>query len=398
MKILTDASKRYENGITSEKVSRAMSHMLSLVVELASTDATQISWITDVYPDPEAQYVLEFTQEHTARLLGFDISEDDINSILEKFHYSYFVEDGHYKVSIPFERLDLRIPEDMIEEIGRLYGYHNIPTKSVDEYAFQAEVNPHFFVAQKLRNYFIEQGFTEIMNYTFVNKGNIELFNPLASDKKALRKNLSAQMKDSLEKNVRIADFVNVEQVLNFEIDAVHTKNGEELMCCFGINTLSKKSRKKYGDENKQIEMHINAIEKLFGIEQLEYERDANVISFNLHQLKDSFDSYGDIFDLVSYEANASFIGISKYPYVKRDISFWIDTTDVEELERVFWNAGSEYLQKVFLFDEFEKEGKTSYAFSLIFQSFEKTLTDKEVERDMEKINKAVESVGGEIR
>ena len=398
VKILTDASKRYENGITSEKVFMAMSHMLSLVMELASTDTTQISEITDVYQNPEVQYVLAFTQGHTAHLLGFDISEDDINSILEKFNYSYFVENGNYKVSIPFERLDLRIPEDMIEEIGRIYGYHNIPTKNVDEYVFQPKVNKDFYVAQKLRNYFVKQGFTEIMDYTFVKKGELETLNPLASDKKALRKNLSAQMKLSLEKNARVADFIGVDQVLNFEIDRVHTKKGEELVCCFGIDTLSKKSRKRYGDEQAQIEQHIEALEKLFELEHLDYVRDAHVVSFSLNQLNIVGREYGDIFDMISYQDDDTFVGISKYPYVKRDISFWIEGADAQKLEEVFWNAGSEYLQKVFLFDEFEKDGKISYAFSLIFQSSKKTLTDKEVEHDMEKINKAVEDIGGTIR
>jgi phenylalanyl-tRNA synthetase beta chain len=188
VKILTDASKRYENGITSEKASIAISYMLSLIIEVAHTENLQIAWITDVYPNPEEKFVLEFTQEHTARLLGFDISESEINKILEKFKYSYSVENGNYKVSIPFERLDLRIQEDMIEEIGRLYGYHNIPLASIDDINFTPDVNVDFYIAQKLRNYFVEKGFTEIMNYTFVNKGEVELYNPLASDKKALQK------------------------------------------------------------------------------------------------------------------------------------------------------------------------------------------------------------------
>ncbi len=404
VKILTDASKRYENEITSEKAMFASRAMLSLVIELANTDNTCVgvlesgAMVTDIYPDPEEQFILEFTRKHTAQLLGFDISEKDINTILEKFQYFYVVENGNYKISVPFERLDLRIPEDIIEEIGRLYGYHNIPIVSVRDLEFNPEINKKFYVSQRLRNYFIEESFTEIMNYTFVNKGNIELLNPIASDKKALRKNLSTQMKESIEKNARVADFVNVDQILNFEIDNVHTKEGEKTFCCFGIETLSKKSRKKYGDENKQIEKHVKAINNLFNVKELDLVRDGNIISFDISQFDGDFSSYEDILEKITFEKDDKFVGISIYPYVKRDISFWIDTIDVNILEKVFWEAEAEYLMKIFIFDEFEKDGRTSYAFSLIFQSDKKTLTDQEVMEDMKKINKAIENLDGEIR
>lgn len=404
VKILTDASKRYENEITSEKAIYASRAMLSLILELAATENTLVgnnngTKVTDNYPNPEEQFELEFTQEHTARLLGFEIKESEINKILEQFDYSYIVDDGNYKVTIPFERLDLRIPEDMIEEIGRLYGYHNIPVASVDNLEFKSEINKSFYVVQKLRNYFVENGFTEIMNYTFVNKGNIELFNPMASDKKALRKNLSTQMKSSLEKNSKLADFVNVEQVLNFEIDVVHTKQGEETHCCFGLDTLSKKSRKKYGDENSQIEKHVKQIAEMFGLDELNFVRDGDVVSFNIKQCElGAGSSYGELLLDTSYGQEARFRGISIYPYVKRDISFWIESSDAVKLEKAILCSGAEYLQKVFLFDEFEKEGKTSFAFSMIFQSFVKTLTDKEVDMDMEKINTTIKNLDGEIR
>ena len=399
VKILTDSSKRYENEISSEKAGIAHSSMLSLVIEVAATGETEIGMTTDIYPELEINYQLEFTREHTARLLGFDISESEINDILKRFGYSYISDAGKYNVTIPFDRLDLRIPEDMIEEIGRIYGYHNIPVKSLDDYNFEPELNKTFYVAQKLRNYFVENGFTEIMNYTFVKKGNVELFNPVASDKKALRKNLSQQMIISMEKNVKLADFVGVDQVLNFEIDVVHTDEGERLHCCFGIDTLSKKSRKKYGNEDVQIETCTIDIKKMFGLEKLDFEKNGNVVSFNVAQCEGLVpNSYKNILSETSYSSNAEFTGISIYQHMKRDISFWAAESDVSVFENAIKNAGAKFFKKVFLFDEFEKDGRTSYAFSMIFQSNDKTLTDAEVDKDMDNINLAVEKLGGEIR
>lgn len=399
VKILTDASKRYENEITSEKSSFAMSYMLSLILEIASTDALEIGVISDAYPELEVNHRLEFTRDHTARLLGFDVTESEINEILKRFKYIYTVESGEYIVTIPNERIDLRIPEDMIEEIGRIYGYHNIPVKSLDDYDFNPEVNKTFYVAQKLRNYFIENGFTEIMNYTFVKKGGVELFNPVASDKKALRKSLSQQMEISIEKNTKLADFIGVDQILNFEIDVVHGKNSEEVTCCFGINTLSKKSRKKYGNEDAQIETYLSEIAEMFSVEKIDFKRDGNVVSFNIKQCElGADDVYADILKSVTYSNDAVFADISVYQHMKRDISFWAEESDVMVFENAINNAGADFLKKVFLFDEFEKDGRTSYAFSMIFQSNERTLTDTEVDVDMKKINLTVENLGGEIR
>ena len=400
VKILTDASKRYENVMTAEKTEIAMNAMIALINELAATGSTSVGNITDVYPKPEETYVLNVSIEHTARLLGFDISENEMSALLKRFDYSFSCNGGECTIIIPSERLDLRIAEDMIEEIGRLYGYHAVPVKSLDDLDFAPTLHKVFYTTQSMRNYFVDHGFTEIMNYTFVNKGTVELFNPVASDKKALRKNLSVQMKEALEKNARIVDFVNIEQVLNFEIDVVHTKDGEQTWCCFGIDCVSKKSRKKYGDESIQINECIESLKKLFSLDTLDYEQDGNIVSFNVQQCVKNViaANYTDILKPMSYSGEARFVGISPYPYMTRDISFWADQSDYQVFETAIKNAGAEFLQKVFLFDEFEKEGRTSYAFSMIFQSFERTLTDIDVDVDMKKINIVVENLGGEIR
>ena len=407
VKILTDASKRYENGISSHKVLPAMRAMWSMVYELAGTDETNftsskgVESIDHIYTKPEKQFVLCLEHAHIVRLLGFDMSVNDVSEILEKFDYTYDVQDGVYTIIIPDERLDLRIPEDMIEEIGRLYGYHNIPALSVSDLQSDPQVNQLFYIQHALRNYFVEKGFTEVMNYTFVNKGEVSVLNPLASNKKALRKNLSKQMKEALEKNARLVDFVHIPQVLNFEIDTVHTKDGEQIVCCFGIDTVSKKSRKKFGDEQSQIDVIISEIQDLFGIQNLDYTKDGYVVSFPISQLiYGDHDTYGNVLQSCTYSSEAQFIGISSYPYMKRDISFWARGYDVDVFQKAIQNSGATFLQKhkVFLFDTFEKDGKTSYAFSMIFQSMERTLTDADVDADMKLINQALEDLGVEIR
>ena len=90
----------------------------------------------------------------------------------------------------------------------------------------------------------------------------------------------------------------------------------------------------------------------------------------------------------------------SKYPFIVRDIAMWVPTgTDsFTEVIRVFSEYSQSLLRHVDLFDQFEKNGRTSYAFHLVFQSFEKTLTDAEVNAIMQKISEAVTAKGFEVR
>lgn len=396
VKILTDASKRYENGICSEFAAIATDNMLSLVYDLAKTDETQIGIISDDYQVQDEEFFVNVKLAHIQSLLGFEISNEQVSEIFEKFAYSYDFKDEAFKVTIPAERLDLRIPEDLIEEIGRLFGYHNIPVKSLDEIDFTPHVHGGFALIQELKNFFIQNGFSELMNYSFVNKGEVEMFNPIASDKKALRKNLKKQIAESLEKNARIADYIGEDQIKIFEIDRVHTGDQEKYLCTFAIDTLSKKSRKKYGNEDIQIEALIESLKQAFHLDQFEFEKEGSVVSFEL----DQFDTSGITYelDMRTYSDEVQFSGISVYPYMKRDISFWTQGVSADEMRKRLESCENNFLKKVYLFDEFEKDGKISLAYSLIFQSDERTLTDVDVDADMEKINTLVKSLGGELR
>ena len=123
-------------------------------------------------------------------------------------------------------------------------------------------------------------------------------------------------------------------------------------------------------------------------------------MSFDLdgdHDFKQ--DSYHDFFGISSYEEGSRYHQISPYPHATRDISFWIDGDyDEAKLRLIIQDAGANYLKKVFLFDRFEKEERVSYAFSLVFQSDEGTLTDTDIERDMEKIQSVLLNLNVEIR
>lgn len=399
VKILTDASKRFENEISSEIAMQTIEFATRLIYQLAGNRHTEIGVRNDVYPNPETQRTVVVALVHIQSLLGIEISEKQVSDILSRFDFNYQYENMNYHIVIPKERLDLTIAEDIIEEIGRVYGYHNIPTKNLDNYAFTPRIHPLVYAEQELRNFFIQKGFSEVMTYSFAKKGDVEVSNPIASDKRALRKNLHKKVLESLESNLHNTDYFGTDRVMIFEIGRVYTKQGEQTSCCVAIANKGKSANKKYGTERVQLEMLQDDIVSMLGVE-VELIQNSLVFTLNSSIEKDiSLDTYSMLLEDVSYGDSDIFHPVSVYPYTKRDISFWVsDGQSESQLREIIVNTKTQYLKKIFLFDRFEKEERFSYAFSLIFQSNDRTLTDEDVDTDMQSITQSLEEIGFEMR
>jgi phenylalanyl-tRNA synthetase beta chain len=401
VKILTDASKRFENGISSELAEYTMNAVSSLIVDTFGLTSVSLGAITDVYPQQESLRKVSVTLSRINRLLGLELDLDSISKILTKLDFKYVIQDQEFMITIPQLRLDLNIPEDIIEEVGRVYGYHNIPTKNLDDYSFTAKVNPSMYAEQTIRNFFLSKGISDAMTYSFLKKGDMEVANPISSDKRALRKNLHKQLSENLEKNLRNADYLGIDRIMMFEIGRVYTKNGEDTQACIAIANTGKPANKKYGDERVQLEQLHAQINDLLKTE-INAEYNKNTLSFSISELSLSMEipnEYGSLFNHQSYGDTDVFHTVSVYPYITRDISFWAPKGSSEEnLRAIVDEQNTNFLKKIFLFDTFEKGGKTSYAFSLIFQSNNRTLTDVDVDTDMSLIFEQLEKQGAEMR
>ncbi|NOY35437.1 MAG: hypothetical protein GXP44_00725 [bacterium] len=125
-------------------------------------------------------------------------------------------------VSVPAERLDVRRKEDLIEEVGRIYGYENIPSKLPEEVLIPPKRNDNFFYADIIRDILAGAGFSEIYGYSFAPKGILELANPIAKDKKFLRDNLLDGLRKTAKENIRYFPAVKI-----FEIGRVFAGGNE---------------------------------------------------------------------------------------------------------------------------------------------------------------------------
>jgi hypothetical protein len=157
------------------------------------------------------------------------------------------VEEKRYVISVPDERIDIRIKEDLIEEIARVYGYDNIKTNEVKRDSDRIIDKTHYY-SLEFSDFLLSLGYTDVMTYTLRDKGDFEISNPLTKDKGFLRNNLIDGLKESLELNFRNIDLLGLDEVRIFEIGKVF--KGKEEFWTLGIANSNVKSLKFAGPES----------------------------------------------------------------------------------------------------------------------------------------------------
>ena len=237
-----ESSKRFENEITPVIAMDGMVHVSALITKLSPE--AQFGPISDFSTGNSLMVTIVTTPDFICKKLGVEIPTEKIRTIFKSLAIDIVEKGDTLELAIPAHRLDLTLPEDIVEEVGRIYGYEKIEgTKIVPK---KGETTPHpaFYVTEKIKNVLFGQGFSEAYLYTFVNKGDIEVAYPLASDKKSLRTNLSDGIVKALDINARNADFLFLDSIKMFEIGKVFTMKGDEqrehTSLCVGIRRIKK--------------------------------------------------------------------------------------------------------------------------------------------------------------
>jgi phenylalanyl-tRNA synthetase beta chain len=408
LNIRNESSKRFENEITPELAADGMTLVSALVRGLVPGSADGMSDIIDIYPMKPSQTVITLTRAYVNDRLGADVPEKTFNEILSRLGVTVADTGGKLALTIPYHRLDLTIPEDIVEEIGRVYGYEKIkaalppaPTKPIS-------VLPSFYLSEKIKNILAGQSFSEVNLYTLVSKGLVETAHPLASDKAFARENLTDGLMTCLEKNVLNADLLGLDVIKIFEVGRVFTKGGEFSVLSMGVAQVKKiKNVKSEAILKSTIEVLGKELGSAISVPSIISNGIHSVCQINLDELTTSYKlsvgaSYADLG--FGPSVKISYKRFSAYPFIVRDIAVF--TPEHIEAEEV-WAAirqgvedadGSRLLARHALFDTFKKDAKISHAFRMIFQSMEKTLTDEEVGAIMEKIYVQVKLKKWEVR
>lgn len=353
LKLRTDASSRFEQQLSPHLAELGMRAVVELIQEIAGGE---VVGFVDVYPEPQKQTYVAVTVEQVNQLLGIELTGADIADAFARLGFAYKEQDGVFEVQPPLERLDIEIAEDLIEEVGRIVGYDKVPATPLPPAQVKPAVNAAFYAAERAREELAAQGYSEVFTSVFAEAGERVVLNKVDGVRPYLRNSLLPGLTEALAKNKPNKDLLGLKEVKLFEIGTVW-KSGEEVVM---LGTVTEKSP---------------ATEKVLeGIEAAQY----------------------DELPLSTTERYQTF---SRYPYMVRDIAMWTPAdTDSEAVLQDIKKEAGELCLKVELFDRFEKESRVSLAFRLIFQSFERTLTEVEVNAVMEKVSAALAAQGFEIR
>ena len=393
--IVIDASKRFENEPSRELVPFAQNMALQLIKDIAG--GTYIG-TEDAYKEVITPKTVTVSPARVNAVLGLNIATEEMQSLLQRIGASVAVEPSRLLVTSPFERTDLIIEEDYIEEIGRLYGYDHIVAIE-PECQLVSTVNKRQFYSEKVRRVFLELGFSEVITSSFRKKDEVQLKNALASDKSYLRSSLAKNIEQTLDHNIHFIDLLGVSDVRVFEIGTVFTKDTnsvtEHVSLAFGVR---KKLHGYSGKEDILVKEVITSLEAALDI-KLPFSVEKGVAELNFTEILENLPQ-PQAYDPVLSVEERQYQTFSVYPYVTRDIAFWVSNTklSLQEIQDTLQTVAGGLLVRITLFDEFEKDNKKSYAFRLVFQSHEKTLTGEEVDVFMGAVYSAVQERGWEVR
>ena len=355
--------------------------------------------------DHVGMYVGEGKVLHTSSQIGKTVIEDldKSEAFANECVYGRLVDDLSIKqfvVTIPFERLDLRLKVDLIEEIGRVLGYDNI-TSVLPKLEKKGLPHKRLYYSTKIKNILVENGFSEIITYTFGNSGDVEIVKGLASDKEKLRNNLGEGVLNALHMNLQNAPLLGEKTIKVFEFGNVFNKEGEEMNFAIGIDDGAKKS-----NFTENVEMILSQIKRDLNLENIEYHTVSPkpyVIELNFDKLIEKLPNAKNYEHLSQNKNDFNYKTVSSYPFIVRDIAFWANAdTTWEHIHELVSKIDNPLLHSISLFDTFSKEiegvKKISYAFRIVFQSYERTLTDDEVNVIADKYYNLLKEQGYEIR
>lgn len=365
LRLRTDASSRFEQGISPEVAAFAMRAAADLIRSIAGGT---IEGFVDVYPVPASQRVAHVTTGSVNALLGTSFGDADVADVFRRLGLAHVQTGSAFEVRVPHERLDLSIPEDLAEEVARIAGYEHVAAVELPALPAKPELNRALFRTEHLRRFLASRGFSEVLTSVFADSGEHVVLNKADGVRPFLRSSIQPGLADALARNIRLKDLLGVQQVRLFEIGTVWRDGTEEIVT----------------------ELAVEPMKKQPGAEDFKRELDEYLAT-----LPEDPEAYPDAGPL----PDVRYASFSRFPFIVRDVALWspagTDAADVLDIIRA--HAG-DLLVRSECFDRFEKEGRVSYAFRLVFQSPDRTLFDEDANVRMEAVSAALRAAGYEIR
>lgn len=441
----SEASARYEKGVDPNRVPAAAERAAQLISLYAGGEVLEGN--VEVQSATFEPKTVITTVEKVNRVLGMDISAEEMKSILERLQFEVVLDNSTLSVKVPTRRGDITIEEDLVEEIARLYGYDNIPTTLPVGQAIPGKLTDYQEKRRKVRRYLEGTGLYQAITYSLTSEEKAAKFAletsdltrlalPMSEERSVLRLSLLPHLLDALRYNLAR----QIDQVAFYEIGSVFLSQGKD------VQPLEKERLSgaitglwhshSWQAEKKPVDFYvakgiIDGLIDLLGLTaQVEFKQakregmhpgrtaelylGEKLVGFvgQVHptvqkelDLSETYVFELSLVDLLTTNVEETrYESIPRYPSITRDIALVVNKEVVAgEIEKVITEAGGKMLKEVAVFDLYEgdrlEEGKKSVAFSLRYFDPERTLTDEDVTKTHQKVLDAVEEkIGATLR
>lgn len=432
----SEASNRYEKGIDPSRVREAAERAAELMAKYAGGE------VLDGFVEADhlqmEPVTVQITLNKINRVLGTNLSLNEVKEILQRLKLEVDMNNETFIINIPSRRNDLRIEEDIIEEVARLFGYDNLPTTLPEGKTEIGGLTPYQEKRRITRRFLEGAGLSQTVTYSLTNEKQcqklalknaepIKLAMPMSEDRSVLRLSLVPQLLEVLSYNKARKN----ENLAIYEIGSVFLKNDQQPLpkeeehlagALMGLWVNHPWQAEKVKVDFYTVKGILEGLfEKLNVLNDIRFEK-ANIEHLHPGRTAKIFmndEEIGYIGQIHPTEAKSydldevyafelvlekllnreskplKYIPIPKYPSISRDIALVVDRkTEAKELENIIFEAGKKLLTSVKVFDVYEGEhvekGKKSIAFSLTYMDPNRTLTDEEVTAVHEKVLNAL--------
>lgn len=436
----TEASARYEKGLSPDNAERAVNRAVELVTMLNA--GVEVDGMIDVYPTKQEHKKVKLDPDRINKLLGINLTKKEMIDILERLEIKV---ENDIAIS-PYFRQDIEREADLAEEIVRIYGYDKLDSTLISADTTLGAKTKQQKIEDKLKNLMVDSGFSEIYTYGMIKESDlvksniakesdlvksiIKIRNPLSEDYTIMRTTTIPSMMQTItlnynkkNKEVKLFDMSRTYKNENGEIEKGEVPLEEKILTV--------------GAYGKEIDFYVlkgiveNVLETA-GVARYDIVKEKENPSYhpgktaNIKVGKDVVATLGEIHPvvcnnyginekiymaeinidkIVRYAKSAKkYSAIAKFPAVERDIALTVDEkVEVGSIENIIKKNAKKILETAELFDIYRSDklgkNKKSVAYALTFREQNKTLNDEEVNRVMEKVIKALEEqLGAELR
>jgi len=425
----TDASHRYERGVDYSLCAQTIERATELLLDIVGGQAGPVVDQIDQEFFPEAKQI-KLRRLRIERLLGISMADEQVIDILERLGMKLSGEDDGWMVKIPSSRFDISIEADLIEELVRIYGYNNVPTrKPVGEFSMIRR-QENRLTKSKIAHLLADRGYQEAITYSFIDKESqqlidptvepLPLVNPISADLAVMRTSIWPGLLKAIEHNLKrqhsqVCFFETGLKFIPSDDGLVQTPVIAGAICGrrYSESWESNNDKLDFYDlkadveaiiemtsANEQFNFAASQRDGLHPGQTAEITRNGKNCGYigKIHpETQKAFDIEQEVFlfelelKRVTQRKLPKFAPLSKFPSIRRDLAILVkESVTSSQIVDLIGQTAKNWLNNVVIFDIYRgkgiESGYKSIAIGIILQRDDRTFKESEISKTMDRV------------